>query len=209
MRNLIVDSFSPLHPPLLSQVSRFPTATYEPVDELVGDGKELARVFKNVRCRIEAEEAEQVGVEHLLRDINDPSASQLSFQIKLKLQGLVGLMERLKEMGQYLQHVLAGRLPVNHQIIGNLQTVFNLLPNLSVPELVKAMLAQANDAYLAIYVASLARSVIALHDLLLNKIRYRGIADGALLGAAPAPPADDKKTGADKKTEDKTSEGDK
>eukprot|EP00401_Gymnodinium_catenatum_P083445 CAMPEP_0117575536 /NCGR_PEP_ID=MMETSP0784-20121206/62255_1 /TAXON_ID=39447 /ORGANISM="" /LENGTH=93 /DNA_ID=CAMNT_0005374605 /DNA_START=150 /DNA_END=427 /DNA_ORIENTATION=+ len=49
-----------------------PTTAYEAVDEVESEGKEIQRVFKHIACTIEAEEAEEVGVEHLLRDINDP-----------------------------------------------------------------------------------------------------------------------------------------
>jgi 26S proteasome regulatory subunit N8 len=52
-----------------------------------------------------------------------------------------------------------------------------LIPNHNVDELVKAMLIKTNDMYLVIYVASLVRSVIALHGLLQNKIKYSDIDD--------------------------------
>jgi 26S proteasome regulatory subunit N8 len=73
----------------------------------------------------------QVGVEHLLRDINDPSTSTLANQIKHKMAALSGLRERLEEVKVYLARVLAGTLPVNNQIVYNLQDIFNLLPNLN------------------------------------------------------------------------------
>ena len=41
-----------------------------------------------------AYEAEEVGVEHLLRDVNDPSVSTLANQIKHKVAALAGLKER-------------------------------------------------------------------------------------------------------------------
>ena len=154
-----------------------PTTTYEAVDELIGDGKELHKVFKNVSSRIDAEEAEQVGVEHLLRDINDPSTSLLTFQIKQKLTGLSGLMDRLTDMSIYIQRVIAGQIPVNNQIIGNMQDIFNLLPNLNIDEIVKSMLVNSNDVYLAIYISAMVRSVIALHGLLANKLKYGGVED--------------------------------
>lgn len=82
---------------------------------------------------IEAEEAEEIGVEHLLRDIRDVAVGTLSTRITSQLQSLQGLHLRLRDIGQYLQKVLDGDLPVNHAILGNLQDVFNLLPNLSTP----------------------------------------------------------------------------
>jgi 26S proteasome regulatory subunit N8 len=47
----------------------------------------------------------QVGVEHLLRDINDPSTSSLALQIQQKVNGLTGLIGRLGEIRSYLQKV--------------------------------------------------------------------------------------------------------
>lgn len=78
-----------------------------------------------------AEEAEEIGVEHLLRDIRDVAAGTLSTRITSQLQSLQGLHLRLRDIGAYLGKVLAGTLPVNHAILGNLQDVFNLLPGLS------------------------------------------------------------------------------
>ena len=63
-----------------------------------------------------------------------------------------------------------GRLPVNHQIIYKLQDIFNLLPNLNVEQLVKAFAVKTNDMMLAIYLSSIIRAVIALHNLVNNKL---------------------------------------
>ena len=158
-------------------IDGLPTTAYIAVEEVVAEGKEIQRVFKHIKCSIEAEEAEEVGVEHLLRDINDPSTSTLALQIKLKLNGLTGFVAKLDEIKVYLQKVINGRIPINNQITYNLQNIFNLIPNLNVDELVKAMLIKTNDMYLVIYVASLVRSVIALHGLLQNKIKYSDIDD--------------------------------
>ena len=53
------------------------------------------------------------------------------------------------------------------------QDVFNLLPNLGVEELSRSFAVQSNDMMLAIYLASLTRSVLALHSLIDNKARAR------------------------------------
>ena len=73
-------------------------------------------------------------------------------------------------MKAYLENVLAKKLPANNQILYNMQTVFNLLPNLNVDELVKSLLVKTNDMHLVIYVSSLIRCVVALHDLVKNKL---------------------------------------
>ena len=149
---------------------------------------------------IEAEEAEEIGVEHLLRDIRDVAVGTLSTRITSQLQSLQGLHLRLRDIGAYLQKVIDKELPVNHAILGNLQDVFNLLPNLSNPtatpsettttttnsespqqqqqqsgdtELARAMSVKTNDQLMAIYLSSLIRAITAFHDLIENKIQNR------------------------------------
>lgn len=158
-----------------TDVDGLPTSAYEVVEEVEGEGKEIRKVFKHLPSSIEAEEAEGVGVEHLIRDINDPSTSTLALQIHQKMSSLSSLVSKLAEMKVYLQNVLAGRLPINNQILYNFQDVMNLLPNLNVEALVKAMMVKSNDMYLVMYISSLVRSVIALHELLNNKIKYKDL----------------------------------
>lgn len=107
----------------------------------------------------------------------------MSTRITNQLQSLQGLHLRLRDIGAYLQKVLDGQLPVNHAILGNLQDVFNLLPNLSTPpkgdgkssggELSHAMSIKTNDQLMAIYLSSLIRAITAFHDLIENKIQNR------------------------------------
>lgn len=97
-----------------------------------------------------------------------------------QLQSLQGLHLRLQNIQVYLKKVLDGKLPVNHVILGNLQDVFNLLPNLSTPskgkgesELSYALNVKTNDQLMAIYLSSLIRAITAFHDLIENKIQNR------------------------------------
>jgi 26S proteasome regulatory subunit N8 len=109
----------------------------------------------------------------LLRDINDPSTSELALLIKQKINGLKGLQERLIDIHNYLEKVLNGKIPINNQIAYNLQNIMNLLPNLNVEELIKSMLVKTNDIHLVTYLSALVRSILALHDLFTNKIKYK------------------------------------
>lgn len=58
-------------------------------------------------------------------------------------------------------------------IIYQLQDVFNLLPDVSLQEFVKAFYLKTNDQMVVVYLASLIRSVVALHNLINNKIANR------------------------------------
>jgi len=108
-----------------------------------------------------------------LRDIKDTSTSSLAKQVGDRLHAMKGLHSRLGDMQTYLENVLNGKLPVNHQIISHMQDVFNLLPNLSIEAMIKAFAVKTNDMMMVIYVSSLIRSVIALHNLINNKIENK------------------------------------
>ena len=116
-------------------------------------------------------------MEHLIRDINDPSTSTLALQIHQKIASLSGLVIKLTEIKTYLKNVLDDKLPLNNQVLYNIQDIMNLLPNLNVDVLVKSMMVKTNDMYLAMYISSLVRSVLALHELLANKIKYKDLDD--------------------------------
>lgn len=58
---------------------------------------------------------------------------------------------------------------IKNIFFSTIQDTFNLLPNLNVAELSKSFVVESNDMMLVIYLASLIRSVIALHNLIDNK----------------------------------------
>ena len=118
---------------------------------------------------IEAEEAEEIGVEHLLRDIKDSTTTTLSTRVAEQLASLRGLQYRLTDIRNYLQDVARGKMPVNHQIIYNLQDALNLLPDLNNSVLTQSFSSTTNDELLVVYLSSLMRAVIALHTLVDNK----------------------------------------
>jgi 26S proteasome regulatory subunit N8 len=174
-----------------------PTDAYFAVEEIKDDGTTTAKTFVHTPSIIEAEEAEEIGVEHLLRDIRDVAVGTLSTRITAQLQSLQGLHHRLRDISSYLQRVLDGDLPTNHAILGNLQDIFNLLPNLSTPtattttkpslngtdnpstshmensELARSMSIKTNDQLMTIYLSSLVRAITAFHDLIENKRQNR------------------------------------
>jgi len=150
-----------------------PTEAYISVEEVHDDGTPTTKTFDHVPSEIGAEEAEEVGVEHLLRDIKDTTVGTLSQQITAQLMGLKGLHSHMNDISSYLKSVADGRLPINHQIIYHLQDVFNLLPDVGVPELVHSLTVSTNDQMGVVYLASLVRSIMALHNLINNKIQNR------------------------------------
>jgi len=150
-----------------------PTEAYVALQEEKDDGTETMYTFHHVPSEIGAYEAEEIGVEHLLRDIKDTSVSTLAQQVTNRLNAMKGLHSRLGDMQTYLENVLCGKLPVNHQIVAHMQEMFNLLPNLAIEDMVKSFSVKTNDMMVIVYVASMIRSVIALHNLINNKIENK------------------------------------
>merc|ERR1712018_1047808 len=152
-----------------------PTEAYKVVEEIHDDGTPTNKTFEHVPSEIGAEEAEEVGVEHLLRDVKDTTVGTLSQRITDQLMGLKGLEMKLKDMHTYLEQVVDGKLPMNHQISYLLQDIFNLLPDVTNPQFVKSINVNTNDQMLVVYTASLIRSIIALHNLINNKINNKEV----------------------------------
>lgn len=149
-----------------------PTEAYISVEEAQKDGT-VSRTFEHLPSEINATDAEEVGVGHLLRNIKDASVSSLTGDITAKVAALMSLRDRLGELQQYLEQVASGQLPVNNEIMYRMQDVFNLLPTLNMPELASGFLTKTNDMMLVLYVSALIRSIIALHNLVDNKIMLK------------------------------------
>lgn len=158
-------------------VEGLPIQSYQTV-ETVQDGKEAVRTFVHIPSEVGAYEAEEVGVEHLLRDINDPTASHLAGDLRAKLGGLRGLTSRLREMATYLEAVVAGKLPKNHEILYHIQALLNMLPNTQVEDVKRSMFETTNDQHMILYISSLVRAVLGLHDLVNNKTKHRDTEEG-------------------------------
>ncbi|KZV92888.1 Mov34-domain-containing protein [Exidia glandulosa HHB12029] len=151
------------------QAVGIPTDAYFAVEEIKDDGTETRKTFLHVPSAIEAEEAEEIGVEHLLRDIKDSTTTTLSTRVADQLASLRGLQSRILEIRDYLQNVASGKYPVNHQIVYHLQDALNLLPDLADPQTTDAFIQNTNDQLLVVYLSSLSRAIIALHALVDNK----------------------------------------
>lgn len=175
-----------------------PTEAYRAVEEVHDDGSPTTRTFEHVPSEIGAEEAEEVGVEHLLRDIKDTTVGSLSQQITNQLLGLRGLHSQLSEIREYLIQVGEGQLPINHQIIYQLQDIFNLLPDIASDNFIDNLYIKTNDQSLVVYLAALVRSIIALHNLINNKITNRDAEEGKKEEAKDKKEKDDKKASDDK-----------
>jgi 26S proteasome regulatory subunit N8 len=152
-----------------------PTNAYMAVEETQLQGNASKWTFRHLPTEMTAEEAEDIGVEHLLRDVRGDVAGSLNSRILSLVNSLQGMCNRLDMICRYLDEVAQGAYPVNQDILYNLQDVlFNAsgLHGLDEGRL-KALAVKGGDSLFVLYVASLIRSIIAVHNLITNKIANR------------------------------------
>ena len=114
------------------------------------DGTETRKTFLHVLSAIEAEEAGEIGVEHILRDIKDSTTTTLATRVAEQLSSLRGLQSRVSDIQKYLVEVAA------RTILYHLQDVLNLLQQLSMYLRVLILLAYISDLFSAAVHLSLA-----------------------------------------------------
>ncbi|CUE60898.1 proteasome regulatory non-ATPase subunit 8, putative, partial [Bodo saltans] len=135
-------------------------------------GRDGAAVeFRNVPTNLGALEAEEIGIEHLLRDLTDSTVTTLSTQVLDRQLSLQRLEQMLTTLQQYLLDVADGRLPMCLDILEIVQEIVNLRPRLHQLKASKEMVMWTNDSALSTFVAAASRCVMALYDVILNRRR--------------------------------------
>ncbi|CAD8126544.1 unnamed protein product [Paramecium sonneborni] len=145
-----------------------PTEAYTSVDEISKSG-EIIQNFVHIPSTVQAFEPEEIGVEQLLREINNVDTQSLSAKAEQKINGVKGMNKKIAQIQQYLTLIQQGKVKPNQLIINNLQEILNYLPNLGAQDVVSAFTTKNNDNMLTIYLASLMRSIIAYHNLINNQ----------------------------------------
>lgn len=180
-----------------------PTEAYSSVEEVTRDGS-IVKTFVHIPSTVQAFEPEEIGVEQLLRDIKDVTISTLSTEISQKVNSLKGLVNKMEIIKKYLDDLLENKKQPNIQILYHLQEIFNCLPNMNTDDMVRSLTIKNNDNTLVLYLCSIIRTIIALHNLINNKIHNREVEKGV------QPENKDKEKEKEKtKEQDKIEAGDK
>lgn len=168
---LVANRFCPN--PIYCVVNTDPTKKATPVLAYTTiAGRDGAPVeFRNVPTHLGALEAEEIGIEHLLRDLTDSTVTTLSTQVMDRQLSLQRLEQLLSVLQQYLVDVADGRLPTSLDILELVQEVVNLRPRLHQLKASKEMVVWTNDSALSTFVAAAGRCVMALYDVILNRRR--------------------------------------
>ncbi|GFE54657.1 Mov34 MPN PAD-1 family protein [Babesia ovis] len=159
----------------INQKEELPMEAYISVEEPTSD-RRFRRTFAHVPSEMGAFEAEEVGLEHLLRDLTNVTTSTLSTKVDNKIMALKSLVVKLAEITEYLKEVMNGVYTVNPAIVYMLQDILNLFPSIDTSELKEAFTINMNDTSLSIYLGSILRAMLALHNLIDNMTENKRIA---------------------------------
>lgn len=116
--------------------------------------------FIHVNGKIEAEEAEEVGVEHLIRDVRESCTGSLKDDVSIINESLKVYKNCISNILKYLDSVIKEEIEYNHEIINLLQDILN-----SVPRLCNTLEKNISTAY----ICELIKTTINLADLKKNR----------------------------------------
>jgi len=122
-------------------------------------------VFAHVPYEIEAEEAEEVGVEQLTEDIKDTHIGDLGHKIERVKGALQELSKSLMTIEQYLEDVQKGNKAYSAETMNAVQELMNSIPRRT-PQ---AMAEYTEKMEMNSYVCALVRSVVLLNDVEMAK----------------------------------------
>lgn len=131
-----------------------------------GNEKTIETRFVHVATDVGCDENE-VGVERILKDMQKPTSTELKHEIDAKVKSVRTLTQKIGLMKEYLQLVEEGKLPINNDIIQNMQNIFNLSPNIEA--FVEQFAVSTNDVVVTMYLGQLVKSILAVHDLIRNR----------------------------------------
>ncbi|KHJ44617.1 Mov34/MPN/PAD-1 family protein [Trichuris suis] len=150
-----------------------PLTAYIEMEEVQEDGSTTKKTFALRPSKVESEGAEEIGVEHLLRDVKDRVSGTLAQSVTNRMVGLKGMVLLLEEITAYLKMVANGELPVNNSVCFHVQEVMNALPDLDATYWLQGFTSENNTMLMNLFLSSTARAVLGLHDLIENKLALR------------------------------------
>lgn len=151
----------------MSQYTKAPILAV--VNVHVGNGEIPCQVFRlgqdrdliHMNVRIGADETEEVGVEHLLRDIKEGTGCSIRDRVSEVVNSLKAYEASLGTIIEYLQSLEDGKKP-NKKILDLLQDILNNVPRY-----------QQQGDMSKIYVSELVSTFIAMNDLEKNKLERK------------------------------------
>lgn len=164
-------------------LKRIPVQCYYSFEEPESDAR-LRRCFHHVDYTMAATEAEEVGIEHLLKDLQNSFTATTSTSLSDKINALSSFAQVLQDISTYLSTktdhppaqraggspaLWAGGSATSKALLASFQELYNSIP--SKLNLDAHVQDAATKAALATYSAFASKTVITLHALVKNKLK--------------------------------------
>ncbi|KAL0220726.1 hypothetical protein RCL1_000580 [Eukaryota sp. TZLM3-RCL] len=154
----------------VTQTKEFPARAFVKVTSSRVPGEQPVDTFDALETRMGQQIAEEIGVEHLLRDIQTFDTSDLTGQRDARINGALALVKQLRAAAKYITDETnpeTGRKPKT-EIVNMLQEVLYDFPILT--NMIKQDLSHLTvEGHLSVLMACIGRSLTALHDVILNR----------------------------------------
>lgn len=125
--------------------------------------------FRNIPTHLGAEEAEEIGIEHLLRDLTDSTITTLSTRIQERDLSFAHLCRVLQQIEEYLHDVAEGRVPLSDDVLDVLQELISMQQETNMQKSSTEMIRYTNDQAVVTFLAAAGRCICALHEVILNR----------------------------------------
>lgn len=139
----------------------------------ITESSTVSRAFLNIPCTIDAFEPEEVGVEHLVREIKDINMNSMTAKLEAKISALHALKGKAELICTYLDAVSKGERESDREILFALQEIMSRLPKVLSLDLRKVLAEVNNENYLALLIASIVNCVTFSHNLINNKLKAK------------------------------------
>ena len=128
-----------------------------------------ATAFRNVVTNVVSVEAEDIGVEHLLRDLSDSTVLSLTTKVGERVAAAEKVVQLLDMVEEYLRDVADGAVTPSEEVLSCVQELLSSRPVIHRLKTNPAMAVATNDEMLYTLVASLARSIGAIYETIVNR----------------------------------------
>ncbi|KAI5181370.1 26S proteasome regulatory subunit N8 [Nematocida sp. AWRm80] len=118
-------------------------------------------VFSHIPFEIEAEEAEEVGVEQLIEGIRDMHIGDIGHKISLTINALTDLHKGLNTIEEYLLDIEENRKEYNTECINLIQELMN-----SIPRRIPAKMSEYTEKMeMSSFISASIRSIVLLNEI--------------------------------------------
>jgi len=141
-----------------------PLYIYE--SKVVSKDNEQTLTWAEITYKIETEESERISVDFVNRmEKSSTDVSALVPHFATLSNAVEMLNNRIQILIQYLEHVKAGKIPVNHKLMRQINSLIHRLPAVDSPKFTNEYINELNETLMIAYMAVMTKGTNQLNDV--------------------------------------------